>query len=138
MNTLTSNNIRSRFSVTSHAIGADSENVAFNVPRRAFKVLSDFLHGRNRSAKVRQWIAEGMQREDTWYGLAFRAAVGLKNFTQSIFTPAPPKEAADVFTAEVEALKVAIKHPERMTGGAKIAADAIAEFESEDNFIPKA
>lgn len=66
-------------------IGEDTENVAFNIPKRAFKVLGDFMRGQNRSAKIRQWIAEGMTRENNYFGIAFRAACKLSNQIASIF-----------------------------------------------------
>jgi hypothetical protein len=112
-------------------IGENTENVAFNIPKRAFQVLCDFCANKNRSAKIRQWIAEGMQRENTWSGLAFRAACKLSTSIKSLFQ-GKPEELAETWTADVSAPK-----PESVCGGEKVI-DCAVEESADDKFIPKA
>lgn len=131
MNTLTQRSTRRQLFSSGNPIGENTENVAFNIPKRAFQVLCDFCANKNRSAKIRQWIAEGMQRENTWSGLAFRAACKLSTSIKSLFH-GKPEELAETWQADVSAHK-----PENVCGGEKIIADAIGEFESPEKFIEK-
>jgi hypothetical protein len=135
MNTLTTPRPSTRqLSGTSHPIGDNTDNVAFNLPTRALYVLKTFLKGSNRSAFIRSAIAEAIQRKDTWSGLAFRAAVGLKNFAQSLWSPLPHAEKASVCQESASATP---EHPVPC-GGEKLIADANDEFDNEAvNFIPK-
>jgi hypothetical protein len=98
--TLTTRNI---FKASSHAIGENTTNVAFNLPDRAFDILNDVAKP-NRSALIRSWIADGIQKRNRFAGLAFRAAIGLRDFAKSIFTPnASPSEKAAVFQESASA-----------------------------------
>jgi hypothetical protein len=69
MNTLT----RSAFK-TSHAIGENTENKAFNWPHRAAQIFREFVTG-NHSDWIRDAIAEKLERESKGAALAFRAAI---------------------------------------------------------------
>lgn len=132
MNTLTQNRIT--FSTASRPIGADTENVTFNIPRRAFKILNDVAKP-NRSALIRTWIADGIQKRDTWSGLAFRAAIGLRNFAQSIFTPSlTPQERQRAFEASLEAAKEAKN--DLPTGGARLIG-SLVELKDDGTFEPQ-
>lgn len=133
MNTLTQNRVA--FNTASRPIGENTTNVAFNLPDRAFKILNDCAKP-NRSALIRAWIAEGIQKRNRFAGLAFRAAIGLKNFAQSIFSNAPYAEREAAFQAGVEAVKEKVAN-DVPTGGAKIVSEAVEEFADESKFIPK-
>ena len=125
------------FGKTTHAIGADTENVTFNLPRRAFKVMNEFLKGKNRSDNLRRYIAEGIQREDTWSGLAFRAACKIgdkaKDFWAVITSRnVPLEEKAEVFNQKPEPIAVNLPEHPRV-----IAKDCLSEFDNDaTNFIP--
>ena len=88
----------------SHPIGDDTENVCFNLPKRGLAILNKIAKP-NRSECIRQWIAEGIQKRDTWSGLAFRAAIGFKAYLCSIFSNASADKLAEAFEKAVEAEK---------------------------------
>ena len=123
------NNRRPIYKTSGNPIGENTENVAFNIPKLAFKVLCDAVRGQNRSAKIRQWIADGMMRENTWSGLAFRAACRLSNEIRSIFAPGSPLEKAADFEKDVATVQPPVDPAEHLL-------DSLTKCKPDGDFEP--
>lgn len=132
MNTLSRPN-RSIYK-SGNALGANTQNVAFNLNDQGVTILDDIAKP-NRSQFIREAIALKIFLVDPLAALAFRVAAGVKATFKSIFCPAPPDQQAEAFK---EAIKIELAEKQSAKGNAdKIVEDAVGEFSDEANFIPK-
>lgn len=125
---------QSLYKNTSHPIGANTENIAFNLPDKAAEILKGIAKS-NRSQFIREAVAHEITRINRWTGIAFRAAINLKvAIFKSIHAPLPPAELQPILEQDLEAQKAEQQEPKPND---KLAEDSISEFADDRNFVPK-
>lgn len=121
-----------------NSIGADNINRATTHKDKADAVFVRVCLkiGSSINEGSRELWARGMATVDRTAANAYRTAQGMARNFSSIFSPSlTPAEREAAFQAGVEAVREA-KATEHLPG-AKVAADAIGEFEEGGAFIPK-